>query len=161
MSCDVGEVTEWLENVCSNHSIISPTSQLILQPFHCFIYITAHSPTLPLLYIHHSAHSPTLPLLYQHHSSFSNPSIASSASQLILQPSIALTMSQLILQHFHRFTYVTAHSPTLPSLYLRKELILQAFSHFTYVTAHSDSPSSPSLHLRHSSFSNPSLALPT
>ena len=41
------------------------------------------------------------------------------------------------------------------------ELILQAFSHFTNVTAHSDSPSFPSLHLRHSSFSNPSLALPT
>ena len=32
--------------------------------------------------------------------------------------------------------------------------------HFTYVTAHSDSPSFPSLHLRHSSFF-PSLALPT
>ena len=41
------------------------------------------------------------------------------------------------------------------------ELILQAFSHFTYVTAHSDSPSFPSLHLRHKSFSNPSVALPT
>ena len=39
------------------------------------------------------------------------------------------------------------------------ELILQAFSHFTYVTAHSHS--FPSLHLRHSLFSNPSLALPT
>ena len=33
--------------------------------------------------------------------------------------------------------------------------------HFTYVTAHSDSPSFPSLHLRHSSLSDPSLALPT
>ena len=41
------------------------------------------------------------------------------------------------------------------------KLILQAFSHFTYDTAHSDSPSFPSLHLRHSSFSNPPLALPT
>ena len=40
-------------------------------------------------------------------------------------------------------------------------LILQAFIHFTYVTSHSDSPSFPSLHLRHSKFSNPSLALPT
>ena len=37
----------------------------------------------------------------------------------------------------------------------------RAFSHLTYVTAHSDSPSFPSLHLRHSSFSKPSLALPT
>ena len=41
------------------------------------------------------------------------------------------------------------------------ELILQAFSHFTYIRAHCDSASFPSLHLRHSSFSNPSLALPT
>ena len=41
------------------------------------------------------------------------------------------------------------------------ELILQAFSHFIYVTAHSHSQSFLSLHLRHSSFSNPSLALPT
>ena len=73
---------------------------------------------------------------------------------------------------FRHFIYVTAHSPTLPSLYLRhnsfanppvasptSQLILQAFRHFTYVTAHS--PSFPSLHLRHSSFSNPSVALPT
>ena len=39
------------------------------------------------------------------------------------------------------------------------ELILQAFSCFTYVTAHS--PALPSLYLRHSSFSNPSVASPT
>ena len=39
------------------------------------------------------------------------------------------------------------------------ELILQAFCRFTYVTAHS--PSFLSLHLRHSSFCNHSLALPT
>ena len=42
--------------------------------------------------------------------------------------------SQLILQAFRRFTYVMAHSPTLPSLYL--------------------------LPLCHSSFSNPSFASP-
>ena len=44
---------------------------------------------------------------------------------------------------------------------MENELILQAFSHFTYVTVHSDSPSFPSLHLSHNSFSNPSVALPT
>ena len=38
-------------------------------------------------------------------------------------------------------------------------LILQAFSHFTYVLAHS--PTLPSLYLRRSSFSNPSVASPT
>ena len=38
-------------------------------------------------------------------------------------------------------------------------LILQPFRHFTYVTTHS--PTLPSLYLRHSSCSNPSVALPT
>ena len=69
----------------------SATSQLILQPFCRFIYITAHTPTLPLLHLHQS--------------SFSNLSITSPTSQLIFQP-------------FHHFTYITAHSPTLLSLYL-------------------------------------------
>ena len=39
------------------------------------------------------------------------------------------------------------------------ELILQPLRHFTYVIAHF--PTLPSLHLRHSSFSNSSVALPT
>ena len=38
-------------------------------------------------------------------------------------------------------------------------LILQTFRHFTYFTAHS--PTISLLHLRHSSFSNPSFAFPT
>ena len=42
---------------------------------------------------------------------------------------------------------------------LENELILQPFRRFTYVTAHSTML--PSLHLRNSSFSNPSVALPT
>ena len=41
----------------------------------------------------------------------------------------------------------------------RLELILQASRRFTYVTAHS--PTLLSLYLRHSSFTNPSVALPT
>ena len=80
MSCDVGEVTEKLENklcynynyeLCSfsNLSITSPTSQLILQPFRCFTYITAHSSIIPLLHLCHS--------------SFSNPSFASPTSQAL------------------------------------------------------------------------------
>ena len=44
-------------------------------------------------------HSPTLLLLHQHHSSFSNPSISSPMSQVILQP-------------FQCFTYFTSTSPT-------------------------------------------------
>ena len=47
----------------------SPMSQLILQLFCCFTYTTVHSPTLPLLHLHHS--------------SFSNPSFASPTSQAL------------------------------------------------------------------------------
>ena len=37
----------------SNPSVALPTSWLILQPFRCFTYVTAHSPTLlPLLLCH-------------------------------------------------------------------------------------------------------------
>ena len=53
----------------SKLSIISPPSQLILQPFHYFTYITAHSPTLPLLHLCYSL--------------FSNPSFASAISQAL------------------------------------------------------------------------------
>ena len=131
-------------------------SQLILQPFRRFTYVTAHSPTFPSLHLCHN--------------SFSNPSVALPTSQLILQP-------------FHHCTYVTTHSPTLPSLYLRhssfsnlsvtslcsfsnfsvtsstSQLILKPFRRYTYVTAHS--PTLPLLHLRHSSFSNLSFASST
>ena len=44
-----------LENeLCSfNLSVTSPTSQLILQPFHCFTYVTPHYPTLLSLLLRH------------------------------------------------------------------------------------------------------------
>ena len=116
-------------------------SQLIFEPFRCFTYITVYSPTLLSLLLRHRlfpyvarrAHSPTFPSLHLRHSSFSNPSLA-------------LPMSQLIFEPFCCFTYITDHSPTIPSL-------------FIYVTAHS--PTLPLLHLCHSSFSNPSFASPT
>ena len=68
-------------------------------------------------------------------SSFSNLSVTSPTSQFIFQP-------------FFRFSYVTAHSPTLPFLRLLHSsisnptfasavLILQTFRHFTYATTHS------------------------
>ena len=83
MSCDVSEVTERLEielscislisissahsptflslllrhNSFSNPSVALPTSQLILQPFRCFTYVTAHSPTIQLLHLRHSSSS--------------------------------------------------------------------------------------------------------
>ena len=75
MSCDVDKGTEGLENelwsrwsngklgewaelylrhsLFSNPSIASPTTQLILQHFHCFTYIAAHSWTLLSLLLHY------------------------------------------------------------------------------------------------------------
>ena len=103
------------------------------------------------------AYSPTFPSLHQRHSSFSNPSVASPTSQLILQP-------------FRRFTNIIADSSILPSLHLchssfsnpsvaspTSQPILQPFRRFTYVTAHS--PTFPSLYLRHRSFSNAFVAV--
>ena len=84
-------------------------------------------------------HSPTLTSLHLHRSLFSNPSAALPTPQFILQP-------------FRCFTYAISTSPT-------SELILQPFRRFTYVTAHS--PTLPPLYLRHSLFSNPSIALLT
>ena len=168
MSCDVGEATESLENEqssqCyshsrahypsfpslhlrhssfSNPSLALSTSQLILQPFRCFTYITAHSPTLILLLLCHriftyftwraahvrgrSAHSPSFPSLHLRHNSFSNPSLALSTSQLILQP-------------FRCLTYITAHSPTLPFLNLHHSL----FSNHSFASS-----TSQDFHLRY------------
>ena len=38
-------------NSFSNPSVALPTSQLILQSFRCFTYVTVHSPTLLLLFL--------------------------------------------------------------------------------------------------------------
>ena len=113
-----------------------------MSSFRHFTYITTHSPTLPSL--------------YQRHSLLSNPFVASPTSQFILQP-------------FFRFSYVTSSSLNSPrelcsfsnlSVALpTSQLILQPFRRFTNVTAHS--PTLLLLHLRHSSFSNPSFASPT
>ena len=53
----------------SNPSGALPTLQLILQPFRCFIYVTAYSPTLPLLHLRHSV--------------FFNPSFTSPTSRAV------------------------------------------------------------------------------
>ena len=119
----------------SNLSVTSPTSQFILQPFRRFTYVTAHSPILLLLhyvtdhspillslFLRHKllAHYPISPSLHLRHSSISNPSVALSTSQLILQFFCCFTKLQLILQSFFRFSYVTG-----------SYLILQPFRHFT------------------------------
>ena len=78
---------------------------------------------------------------------------------------IASSMSQLILQSFHRFTYITAHSTTLPCFtYVigtspTSQHILKPFRRFIYSTARSTTL--PPLHLRHRSFYNLSVASPT
>ena len=77
--------------------------------------------------------------------------------------SVTSRTSQLILQSFRRFTCVISHSPTLPLFHLRhfsfsnvfvalstSDLILQPFRYFTYVIAHS--PTLLSLLLRHRLF---------
>ena len=57
------------ESSFSKLFVTSPTSQLILQHFRRFTYVTVHSPTLPLLHLCHS--------------SFSNPSFAYPTSQVL------------------------------------------------------------------------------
>ena len=92
VSCDVREVTERLEN--EESSQLQSQQSSFSNPFSRFTYVTADSPTLLLLHLHHSsfsnpfrrfayvtADSPTFPLLHLHHSSFSNPSFASPTSQ--------------------------------------------------------------------------------
>ena len=94
MSCDVGEVTESLENeLCYDYKY----EQCSFSKLCHFTYVTAHSD------------SPSFPSLHLRHSSFPNPSLA-------------LPTSQLILQLFRCFTYVTDHSPTLLSLLLRHRI---------------------------------------
>ena len=86
-ACDVGEAKEGSENKLWRRWSNGRVDSLILQAFSHFTYVTDHSPTLPSLYLRHS--------------SFSNPSVASSTSQLVLQP-------------FFCFSYVTGFSLTSP-----------------------------------------------
>ena len=63
MGCDVDKATEGLENelwrrwtnvkVGEWAELAFPSSQLILQPFRCFTYVIAQSPTLPSLLLRH------------------------------------------------------------------------------------------------------------
>ena len=110
----------------SNTYFDLPKSQLTLQPFRWFTYVTAHSPTLLSLLLCHI--------------SFSNLSAALPTSQLILQPFRWFTYvigtspaPQLFLQPFRRFTYITAHS--------------RPFRCLTYATGTSrSSPGEPPIH---------------
>ena len=81
-----------------------------------------------------SAYSPTFPSLHLRHRSFSNPSVALPTLQLILQTSVASPTSQLILQPFRCFTYVTAHSPTFLSPFLRHRIFTLLIQNTTFTT---------------------------
>ena len=67
--CFKSNANKYEQSSFSNLYVTSPTSQLILQPFRRFTYVTAYSLTLPLLHLRHS--------------SFSNPSFASPTSQAL------------------------------------------------------------------------------
>ena len=71
----------------SKLSVASPTSQLILQPFPRFTYVTTYSPTLPLLHLRHST--------------FSNPSFATPTSQDFHLRHLASRPCQISLPYAH------------------------------------------------------------
>ena len=111
----------------------------MLLPFFRFSYVTSsslNSPGEPPIPPMSRAHSPTLLSLHLRHNSFSKPSVALPTSQFILLP-------------FFRFSYVTSSSLNSPG-----EPPMPPMSR-----AHS--PTLSSLHLRHNSFSKPSVVLPT
>ena len=80
----------------------SATSQLILQPFRCFTYATAHSVTLFSLFLRHRL------------CSFCKISVPSPTSQSFSNSSVASPSSHLILQPFFHFSYVTSSSLNSP-----------------------------------------------
>ena len=121
MSCDVGEV---------------PTMQVKQQKDYkmsCDVGKAVEG-------LENEPHSPTLTLLHLHHSSFSNRSISSTTSQLILQPSVASLTSQALHLRHSSFSNPSAASST-------PQLILQPFCCFTYITGTSHtSPGEPPMH---------------
>ena len=142
MNCDVDEATEVLENALwrrwsdgssRGHSptlpVASTTSHLILQTLpllHLRQFIPQPSQSL---HLRHSSFSQAFRLLHLRHSSFSNP------------PSC--------------FTYVTTHYPSLPVASPTSQLSLKTLT-VASTTSQLILQTLPSLHLHHSSFSNPS-----
>ena len=134
----------------SNLSVTSPTSQLILQLFRRFTYVTTDSPNtsgasptsqlvvkpfLRFSYVSGSSLTspgePPMTLTDQERvfdfSSFEKPKKLLFAESSFSNLSLTSPTSQLIFQPFRCFTYFTAHFPTLLSILLSHRL-------FTYVT---------------------------
>ena len=159
----------------SKLSIASPMSQLIHEQS-SFSKLSIASPMSQLIHEQSSFSklsiaSPMSQLIHEQ-SSFFKLSIASPMSQLIHEQSsfsklyIASPMSQLILQSFLHFTYITAHSPTLPSLYLRHSsfsnpsfasLTSEVFTYVTWRAPHGSSVLSSILKCCEPIFENPDI----
>ena len=103
----------------SKSSVALPTSQLILQPFRCFTYVTAHSPTLLLLLLRHRLFTYVTWRAHDDYQYTINQSINHSVLPKGRSFTYVTTYSP---QPFRRFTYVTVHSPTLLPLLLRHKL---------------------------------------
>ena len=151
------------QSIFSNVSVTSPRSQLILQPFRRFTYITVHSTTIQSLHLRHSSFSIPFSLLLRHRlftwlvahvvcvcvcvclcvcvyvcqSSF--PSLHLGRSTFS-NPSVALPTSQFILQPFSRFTYGTAHSLSLLSLLLRHRFLTWRAVYVIQTQTHTSRP---------------------
>ena len=128
----------------------TPTSNPSLNPSPPMSRIQTTSLTWYDSYPHHL--TPSWPLLMSHPYTPTSPTIMVSLPWNIHSiPYPTLTIypypQQFLLQH-----------PSFPTIQWA-ELILQPFLHFTYITAHS--PTLPLLHILHSSFSKPSFASPT
>ena len=113
-------VTSRTSQLISNTSVALPTSRLILQPFRCFTYVKANSPTLLSHLLRHWLFTyVTWRTAYVVYNSITN---YLHCTLLIHQYFV------LNLQLFRHFTYITthfqpyvaAHSPTLPLLHLRQ-----------------------------------------
>ena len=191
MSCDVGKTLLILQafrhftyvttqsptlpslylrhNSFSNPSLASPTSHAL--HLRHLASRTCSSSNLFRQFTNVTAHSQSLLSLYLRHSSFSNLSVTHLSHNSFSNPSVALPTSKLVLQPFRRFTYVTAHSPTLPLLHLHHSSFSNPSSASpTHTHTSLTLPGEPpvlilqcfqSLHLRHSLFSKSSVALPT
>ena len=150
----------------------------ILQPFRRFTYVTAHSQTIPSIHLRHSSFynpsfaSPTSQALHLRRRYFTYATWR--AAHVLLNVEISILIVTILqsfrrftyvtasLQAFRRFTYVIAHSTTLPLLHLRHLANRPCFVQCRncHINCY-NSPILSSLHLRHSSFYNPSVASPT
>ena len=152
--------------------VTSHTSQLILQYFRSFTYVTTHSQTLPLLHLRHSSFSnhsfasPTSQALHLRH--LANRAFISTLVTKCSQNIVADTDKNKALIDCHKcssFLSIVKSEPLkIPASVLEKvssgsslklflidctsQLILQPFRCLTYVTGSSlTSPGEPPMHI--------------